>query len=410
MDTLRLSKLNEYIQRVVALNFEHPIWVTAELVQVKINRGHCYLEVAEKSEDNDILAQSSAVIWKSNWEKIKTKIPEEILQEGAQLKLLILVEFHPRYGLKLIVQDIDSSYTLGELKKQREATIARLISENLWQANKKQKLPAIIKHIAVITSLTAAGRIDFEEHIINNAYGYTFKISYYPATMQGPGAISEIPTKISQINKNQYDCVVIIRGGGAKLDLIDFDHYEIAKQISNCNFPVLTGIGHQQDESIADLNAYESLKTPTAVADYIVEHNMKFENLILNHFQIIVEQIQLITHKKSEKHSALINQIKLSAHQWLTNKKNARTGIYHNLKEYSTNKLHQLKISLLEHTHTLSNNDPLEILKKGYAITYQNSKKIKNIKQLKENEPIEIVYIDGQAFGTIQSKTNHKND
>jgi exodeoxyribonuclease VII large subunit len=228
--------------------------------------------------------------------------------------------------------------------------------------------------------------------------------------MQGPGAISEIPTKISQINKNQYDCVVIIRGGGAKLDLIDFDHYEIAKQISNCNFPVLTGIGHQQDESIADLNAYESLKTPTAVADYIVEHNMKFENLIFNHFQTIVEQIQLITHKKSEKHSALINQIKLSAHQWLTNKKNARTGIYHNLKEYSTNKLHQLKISLLEHTHTLSNNDPLEILKKGYAITYQNSKKIKNIKQLKENEPIEIVYIDGQAFGAIQSKTNYKND
>ncbi|MEO6191287.1 MAG: exodeoxyribonuclease VII large subunit [Saprospiraceae bacterium] len=318
MDTIRLCRLNEIIQRVVALNFDSPIWITAELVQAKVNKGHTYLEIAERSEHEDIIAQSSAVIWKNNWNILSKKIDNTILKEGNQLRLYVLVEYHPRFGLKLNVLDIDVTYTLGEISKLKLATIERLKQESLWQNNKSTKLPLVIKKIAVITSLSSAGKKDFESQLLDNPHGYMFQLVYFPATMQGSNTPTEVSHALHLINiqlEKAFQCIVIIRGGGAKLDLIDFDQYNIAQQVSLSKIPVLTGIGHHQDESIADMNAYLSLKTPTAVAEFILQHNLNFESDLVNKFNIIASLAQSKINKSLDKLSNDKNKINYQFNQ-----------------------------------------------------------------------------------------------
>lgn len=404
MEALRLSRLNEFIRRTIALNFSEPVWVIAELVQGKLNKGHYYLELAERTEQDEIISQSSAVIWKNNYLLLQHYKDISILKEGNELKLKVQVEYHPKYGLKLNVLDLDQEYTLGQIAKQRQLIIARLIEEDLWQKNKKTTLPLVIKKLAIITSMTAAGKEDFENHLLENEFGYTFQLDYYPSSMQGQNTSIEICAAIEKIIKSEhYDCIVMIRGGGAKLDLMDFDHYEISKSIAQLESPLLTGIGHQQDESIADMNAFLSLKTPTAVAEYIIRHNTLFEEELLsilesiqNHLNIKIRQFQdTLNQFQIQYQSSILHYLSIKN----TNLLKTESEMIHSFSDI----LNKKRIELTKITHLIESHNPYLIMEKGYSMNYQGATRIRKAEDVHPEKLLKTIFSDGSITSKINS-------
>ncbi|MEP7195840.1 MAG: exodeoxyribonuclease VII large subunit [Saprospiraceae bacterium] len=406
MEVISLSRLNEFIRRVIALNFQDPIWIIAELVQCKLNKGHHYLELAERSPENEIIAQSSAVIWKTSWSKINKHFQSDLLREGQQIKLKIQLEFHAKFGLSLNVIDLDETFTLGEIAKQRKETIARLVEEGLWQINKNCYLPLAIKRIAIITSLTAAGKLDFETQLLLNDYKFTFDITYFPCAMQGQNVKAEICKALNSINyleTNNFDCIVIIRGGGGKLDLIEFDQYEIAESIAKNKLPVLTGIGHQHDESITDLTAFLALKTPTAVASFIIERNFSFMNNAIQHVNTIERLSINILLKFKEKIIRLGNQIYLYHSQDYMNRFHLLNKLKSDLMNSLQSNLRNKQFQLLGKVQLIDSNNPLSILEKGYSMNFQLNKRISGISDIDPNIPLETIFKDGKINSKILS-------
>jgi exodeoxyribonuclease VII large subunit len=285
MKTYSLHELNEFLRRVVALNFNESIWLTAEIGQISESRSHRFLSLLEK-EGETVVAELSAVIWASDFRRIKRVLgdnTEGVLSDGAEVRLRGRLDFHERYGLKFVVEDVDPTFTLGKMELERQELIASLEAEGLLRLNAQHKLPVVLQRLAVISSETAAGWEDFRSHIEENDYGYDFDIQFYAAAMQGIFVEKEVMRQLTAIEarKADFDAVIIIRGGGAKLDLAAFDGGALCRAIADFPLPVLTGIGHEVDSTVADLVAHTSLKTPTAVADFLLAHNAQFESQVL---------------------------------------------------------------------------------------------------------------------------------
>jgi exodeoxyribonuclease VII large subunit len=286
MKTYSLHELNEFLRRVVALNFNESIWVTAEIGQINESRSHRFLSLLEKQGD-DVIAELSAVIWATDFRRIKRVLganTEGVLSDGAEVRLRGRLDFHERYGLKFVIEDVDPTFTLGKMELERQELITRLEAEGLLRLNAQHQLPTVLQKLAVISSETAAGWEDFRSHLDENEYGYDFDISFFAAAMQGIFVEKEVMRQLRAIEtrKNDFDAVVIIRGGGAKLDLAAFDSGALCRAIADFPLPVLTGIGHEIDSTVADLVAHTSLKTPTAVADFLLSHNATFESRVLD--------------------------------------------------------------------------------------------------------------------------------
>ncbi len=283
-----LFEINEFIRRVIALNLPEALWIRAELVDVKASKGHHYLDLVQKNETSeDVIAQGQAVIWSKNYRTLQKKIGvtmEALLQPGMEILFLAKVEFHERFGMKLMLEDIDPAHTLGKLELQRRETIRKLQQLNLLEKNGQLPLPPVLQRIAVLSSERAAGLQDFLSHLNGNSFGYQFKIDFYQVAVQGALVEKEVMAQLDAIAKRHldYDVVTIIRGGGARLDLAAFDSFTLAITVANLPLPLLVGIGHDVDETVLDLVAHTSLKTPTAVADFILHRNLQFESAVIN--------------------------------------------------------------------------------------------------------------------------------
>jgi exodeoxyribonuclease VII large subunit len=277
-----LLELNQYIRRVISMNFEQPIWVECEIGQASTSRGHWYLDLIQK-EEQTIVAQSQAALWANVYFYLKRKSPvppEDILRQGMSVRLKINVDFHERYGLKLIIEDIDSSFTIGNLEIQRQAILKAIRERDLIRRNAiMTRLSPAVQRLAVISAPKAAGYADFVRHIDDNPYGYDIRIELFESAMQGMLVEPEMLTCLDAIarRRDEFDAVAIIRGGGGRTDLAAFDNLALAVRIAEYPLPVLIGIGHEIDQSVLDLVAHTSLKTPTAVADFIISHNATFE-------------------------------------------------------------------------------------------------------------------------------------
>ena len=292
METYSLYDLNEYLRRVIALNFPEPMWISCEIAQCKNSRGNYYIDLVQQNENNEVIAQGSAVIWYKNFLFLRSKLGElldGLLSEGVQVKIKVSLEYNEKYGLKLIIEDIDPSFTLGQMEINRQRILERLKKEGVTELNKEVMPSRILKRIAVISAENAAGYKDFVAHLRDNGYGYKFDVTLYSAALQGSNTEMEVVQALKNIGSDphKYDVITIIRGGGSKLDLSAFDNFNIGHAIATCPIPVITGIGHEIDQSIADMMAYQALKTPTAVADFIVEHNAVFETEILDFHKTI---------------------------------------------------------------------------------------------------------------------------
>ena len=283
-ERLKLSELNGMVKKAIGEAFTSPIWVIGEISVLKTNRsGHCYLNLIEKEENGDaIVAQARATIWSYTFRMLQPFFESttgQQLTEGIKVLVSVSVEFHELYGYSLNIRDIDPTYTLGDLARRRHEIINRLHSEGVAEMNKELELPLVPQKIAIISSSTAAGYQDFIDQLINNPAGYHFDLKLFPAVMQGNQAETSIISALEQIYlyENFFDAVVIIRGGGSQADLSCFDNYNLAYFITQFPLPVITGIGHEKDDSIVDLVAHTRLKTPTAVAEFLISGVTQFD-------------------------------------------------------------------------------------------------------------------------------------
>lgn len=407
MTSYSLFELNEYIKQVMALNFTEPIWVNCEISQVKEVRGQVYMEVVQHSEDDNLIkAQSAAVIWYKSFLFIKKKLGDllpAILTEGTKVMLKVTVEFHERYGLKLNIEDIDISYTIGQMEMARQKIIEKLKQAGITEKNSHTILPRVIQKIAIISSSTAAGFADFKAQITNNEYGYDIQIDLFPAAMQGGNTEREVCAALEtiELKHTEYDCVAIIRGGGSKLDLASFDNYNIGHKIATFPIPVITGIGHEIDSTVADMVSFSALKTPTAVATFIIDRNMQYESEMLQAMQWI---------NQFAKQKVEYNKLALEQITQMVALKPKEITRSHQLQLDQTEELikQAAKYSLKELTEQITYTeqiikmaDPENVLKRGFVMLQKGKKTISNIEELEIDDTITLKYYNGSAAAKI---------
>ncbi|MBQ5903653.1 MAG: exodeoxyribonuclease VII large subunit, partial [Alistipes sp.] len=281
---ITLVELQRRIKMTLSEQFALPVWVSAEVADLKVNySGHCYLELIEKdhkSENGVPTAQVRAVIWRSSYSRIAAYFEAETgqrLAPGIRILAQVLISYHELYGLSLQITDIDSAYTLGEMEQQRQKTIARLQEEGVWEMNREVPMPLLVQRLAVVSSAQAAGYQDFCKELGRS--GYRFDLTLFDAVMQGTAAEESILMALGHVAERQeeFDAVVIVRGGGSTTDLNCFNAYRLSSHVAQFPLPVLTGISHDKDQSVVDMVAHLPLKTPTAVAGWLIERMSSIE-------------------------------------------------------------------------------------------------------------------------------------
>ena len=277
---ITLTQLQQRIRGAVAENFPAPLWVRAEIHELRVhNNGHCYMELVEKGSGREMFsAKVSAVIWRSRRALVEAAFYQGTgrrLEVGMTVLVKVRVQYSEVYGMSLSIEDIDPAFTLGEVELARQRTIERLRREGMLDMNSTLPLPRLPRRFALITSETAAGYGDFMHHLYDNGYGFRFYTRLYQAPMQGPsapaGIIAALDAVMADVDAGEsYDAVLLLRGGGAVADLVCFDDYDLAVNIAQFPLPVMVAVGHERDTHICDMVAARSVKTPTALADYIV--------------------------------------------------------------------------------------------------------------------------------------------
>ena len=293
-DTARyitLSQLQQRIKAAVEQSLPLPQWVVAEISELKVNySGHCYLELVEKSEPTRggapiPRAQVRAVIWRQQYAMLSSYFRSETgsaLASGMKIMAKVVVSYHELYGLSLQITDLDPSYTLGEVERQRQMTIAQLQADGVWDLNREEPMPLLVQRVAVVSSAAAAGSRDFCREL--EAGGYAFRVELFDAVMQGEAAEESLCRALERVAARvaEFDAVVIIRGGGSASDLSCFNSYRLCSYVAQFPLPVVTGIGHDKDVSVADMVAHTPLKTPTAVAAWLTERMATQEGWLID--------------------------------------------------------------------------------------------------------------------------------
>lgn len=451
--SLSLLELNHRIQEIIKQELPDSFWIIAEISELKINRnGHCYLELIEKDIiSENIIARCRATIWAFTFRMIKPyfeSITSQELSPGLKILFRAKVEFHELYGLSLNIIDIDPNYTLGDLAKRRAKTIKMLEDEGVINMNKEIELPIVIQRIAVISSDSAAGYQDFINQLQNNSYNYVYYIKLFPSIMQGVQAEKSIIQSLEKIYKyeNNFDVVVIIRGGGSQADLNCFNSYNLASNVAQFPIPVLTGIGHDKDESIVDIVANTKLKTPTAVAEFIISKTSDFESYLNTIGNSVFEILNEFINQQSNNLDQLIsifgpitkNVLLKEVHRIKLLENEAKTAFFNTLKnnELEINKLlHKThleiseifiaqedhikllnqkkyqysktflqsvkyKFRLLESNLRLLNPD--NILKRGYTITSFDGKIVSNPEILHRDDVITTRFYNGKIKSKVK--------
>ncbi len=410
LKTYSLQELNEFLRRVIALNFNESVWITAEIGQIGLSRGHYYIDLLQK-EENSIIAQMSAVIWATDYKRIQRILGSNtvmqglmaqdalkgVLAEGMEIKLKGRLDFHEKFGLKIIIEDIDATYTIGKLELQRRQLINDLNRKGLLARNKNLRLPTVIQRIAVISSETAAGWQDFRNHISHNDYQYAFDIQFFQSAMQGSLVEKTMMHQLDSIKilSHLFDCVVIIRGGGSRLDLSAFDTPTICETIAKFPIPVITGIGHETDQSVIDLVAHSSLKTPTAVADFIIAHNSRFEASLIEIQNFINHYVSDRLNTEGGKLKLAENSIQSAALYFIKNQQNMLDYIEKQVPQYAESavKFENLKIQNFINIIDLISIEAT--LKRGFSLTRVNNEYISQLDEIKEGDILETQILDG---------------
>ena len=412
-----LSELLGLVKGAIQKELPGHYWVIAEIMELRENR-HCYLELIEKNEENDsLVAKIRATIWSSRYAMLRPFFEAStgtVLKSGIKILCKASVEFHAQYGFSLNITDIDPSYTLGDLARKKQEVILRLRKEGVFDMNKELPFPLVPQRIAVISSESAAGFGDFMDSLLKNRHKFLFHTTLFPAIMQGdeaPGSISSAMELIFD-SESDYDCVVIIRGGGSKADLESFNHYDLAYFITQFPLPVITGIGHERDESVADMVAQHGLKTPTAVAEFLVDHLLAFEfrlSALLDRLSSSVKN--RVQHESGQLQRCQGDLMHLSRALLQKQSEYLLHTEQHLQRELAMN-LEKLRnyLALLDKRRELV--DPQNILKRGYSMTLMEGKSLLSIKDIKPGSILETRLHQGRIISKVEhsSENNDKRE
>lgn len=419
-EALSLKELNRLLKKCLKAAFPEQYWVKAEIGSMTLNRsGHCYLELVEKGTNSDIIeARNRAIIWANVFHMLRPYFETSTghtFQEGLRVMLRVSVEYHELYGLSLTVHDIEPAFTIGEMELRRREIIKRLEAEGVLHMNQELPFPLVPQRIAVVSSEKAAGYQDFMHQITHNEREFLFFTELFSAGMQGKESPYSIIQALDRIHEqvDSFDAVALIRGGGAQADLSWFDHYELAFHISQFPIPVLTGIGHEKDVSIADLVAHRSLKTPTAIAAFLVESLTRFDDHLHGRGRYLSERVhesiqcsddyleqrfsrlRPLMRKAMDRHRQHLLSIGFKLHKYsrksLKIKEEESRKFLNSLQHYARRKVerekenqHRCRDILTSNTRkaireqfrlldqygkTSRHVDPVNLLKKGYSIT-----------------------------------------
>jgi len=392
---ITLLELNRLVREVIESEMPHEYWVEAELSECRESRGHCYMELIEKDEHSATpIAKASAKCWAQKWMLVRPyfeRTTGQRLAAGMKVLLKVYPQFHEAYGFSWIVTDIDPTYTMGDMARKRQEIIRQLKEEGVFELQKELELPVFSQRIAVISSETAAGYGDFCNQLSDNPYGFQFRTWLFPAIMQGEGTGQSIIAALEKIYTiiNQFDCVVIIRGGGATSDMSGFDTLELAENVANFPIPIITGIGHERDESILDMVSHMRVKTPTAAAALLIDHLKIVLDTINNSQNSITRSVQ---QKLSTLNAQLLTVSEAIPRLFsiVKTRHEARLDAFGQkipmlIERRLTNTCHQLEI-LEEKVKSL---DPQLLLKRGYSITLHNGKAVRDPRQLHQGDEIE---------------------
>lgn len=406
---ISLYELNTLVREVISNSFNNRFWIRAEMSDVRYNQnGHCYLEFIEKDSNNrNIIAKARASIWANVFRLLKAYFESETGQafsSGLKVLVQVSVEFHELYGYSLNVHDIDPTYTLGDQAKNRALIIKQLEEEGVLTLNKELSLTKIANRIAVISSPTAAGYEDFCNQLHINKDHFAFYTKLFPAIMQGERTEQSIISALDKIyeNSDKFDVVVIIRGGGATSDLSSFDSYLLAANCAQFPLPIITGIGHERDDTVLDIVAHTRAKTPTAVAELLIKHIDESASELKEIQNNIIFQIN----RKLVEESSILNSLATKYSYIIKDRTKDQLNRLNMLSERLKNgtaKIIQQQKHILESTEQyLKLNSPENILKKGYTLTLLDNRIIKSIKNLKKGECITTFFSDGEIESIIK--------
>ena len=373
MKALTLHELNSMVRDAIEMELTDEYWVQAELAECRENRGHCYMELVQKEEDsNTPIARASAKCWKTTWMMVRPHFERETgqtLHAGMKVLLKVFPQFHEAYGFSWIVTNIDPTYTLGDLARRRQQIIAQLKQEGVFDLQRELHFPLFTKRVAVISAPTAAGYGDFCRQLEENEYGFRFEVTLFPATMQGEAVEKSIIAALNSINEQieQFDVIVIIRGGGATSDLSGFDTLALAENVAQFPLPIITGIGHDRDESILDMVANQHVKTPTAAAALLIDHLKRVADRIADARQRIPTLALHIINDSRHRIELQQNRLAVAIERRLTTQKHRLENIAIQLQGY----------------------DPALLLRRGYSITLQNGRAVRDPSQLHPGDEIE---------------------
>lgn len=380
-----LYELNMLVRDAVEMSLDEPYWVEAELQDVRQSNGHCYMELVQKDVDGATpIARAAAVCWRNTWQPLRMhfeRITNQPFCSGLKVLLQVVASFHEAYGFKWVVTDVNPTYTLGDMVLRRQQIIDKLKASGIYDLQRQLQLPQCCQRIAIVSSKTAAGYGDFCRQLNENAYHLKFTTTLFEATMQGEQVEQTIVEALNQIynRMENYDCVVVIRGGGATSDMSGFDTFRLAENVANFPLPIITGIGHDRDESILDLVAHASGKTPTAVAAMLIDHQHA--------------QLQLIGQLKQRLGKAAIQHTELARTRIQTLMMRLRATIMQRLNS------EQHRLQLLQ--YRLKGADPQQMLKRGYSFTMSKGRIITSTDQLKEGDSIVTQLANGSFEATV---------
>ena len=390
---LTLYELNRLVREVIECEMPHSYWVEAELSECRESRGHCYMELIERNNENATpIAKASAKCWASSWSMIRPhfeRITGQRLTAGMKVLLCVTPQFHEAYGFSWIVSDIDPTYTLGDQVRRRQEIIRQLKEEGVFDLQKGLRLPIFCQHIAVISSETAAGYGDFCNQLADSPFA--FHTQLFPAIMQGEGVEQSIIAALERIyaltnspspTTPAFDVVVIIRGGGATSDMSGFDTLALAENVANFPLPIITGIGHERDECILDMISHVRVKTPTAAAAFLIDHLQQVLDTIEDTQNRLASFFSVFKTRQEAHIDALAARIPLLLERRLTTER------------------HRLQL-LEEKAKAL---DPTLLLRRGYSITLKDGRLVRDPRQLNEGDIIETRLEKGSVSSVVKGQ------
>lgn len=406
--SITLRELQRRVKSALEGQFALPVWVSAEISEIKVNySGHCYLELVEKGGDNGVpTAQARAVMWRSHYPRISGYFEAETgqrLAAGIRILAKVLVSYHELYGFSLQITDIDPSYTLGDMERQRQQTIAQLQQEGVWDMNREAPMPVVVQRIAVVSSVHAAGYQDFCQELEKSPY--RFEVSLFDAFMQGEAAEESIVAALCAVAERleKFDAVVLIRGGGSRSDLNCFNAYRLCAHVAQFPLPVVTGIGHDKDTSVADMVAHTALKTPTAVAGWLVERMAEADGWLDYAALQLHDATAAAMHASEVRLERLSGEVRRLSGELLTRQSLRLEHLGTLLPEAARDFLARQTLRLENAAELIAGRSPERILRLGFAVLRAGGKAVTSAAGVTAGEDVEIEVSDGRISATVNS-------